>query len=289
MLETYVLHTTKECNCNCAYCYEKDKSSIYEWSDIKQLLDDIIKYNKHFSLEFLGGEPCLRIDLIENTVKYLKSKPIHVEKFFITTNGTVINDELVTILKENSNVHWAMSIDGHKFMNCLRVFKDGTNTYDKAIENFKTLHKELNNDQNKQLSVHMVTHPFNIAYFNEGVNDLYAHGLRGFGIGTVESTLVIDEIYCNEYVKQLCHLSDRIKKGELPGINVGVLEYLKPKSDERHYIKDATGKTILETYGRVKDDIKDTKKYKTKPSSSSLGYMIYNIREKVYNYHNSIS
>lgn len=295
MLETYVLHITKECNCDCIYCYERDKKSIYEWEEIKALLDDIIKYNKHFSLEFLGGEPCLRIDLIEKVIRYLYDMqrvakiPLNIQRFIITTNGTIINSDLIHILKYWENVSWCASIDGNKFMNSLRVTKDGINTYDKVIENYKKLYHELNNDMRGQLSVHLVTHPYNVGYLYDGIADLYSQGVRSFGIGTIESTMIIDDEYCKEFVSQLKKLADDVVLFEkFPGIKIGLFEGLKPKSDSRYYIKDENGKTILETYGRVESDIKNDPKYVTPPSSSNISDKIYNIRKEVYDYYQTL-
>ena len=77
-----------------------------------------------------------------------------------------------------------------------------------------------------------------------------------------------------------------IRGGELPGLEIGLFNYLKPRGDSRHYVKDGGGKTILETYGRADGDIKDSDEYKTQPSFSRLGTLIPDIREKAYNYHN---
>ncbi len=284
MLETYVLHITKECNMACQYCYEKDKTSTYTWDELKVTLDNIIKYNNHFNLEFLGGEPCLRIDLMRNVVKYLTSiNHINVEQFHITTNGTIINDDLIELMKEHKNIRYTVSMDGTPLMNCMRIMKTGYNSHDIVVKNVKTMLKEFDSEV---ISIHIVTHPFNIGYYNEGITHLYNIGLRRFAIGTIESTIIIDEDYCNTFIKQHKILSDRIKLGELPGISIGLFESIKPKSDARHYIKDKTGRTLLETYGRKENDIKDSEEYKTPSASSPLGDMIYKIRETVYNYHN---
>ncbi|MBK7107475.1 MAG: radical SAM protein [Ignavibacteriae bacterium] len=283
MLETYVLHITKECNMECVYCYEKDKTSVYNWDDIKQLLDNIIKYNKHFNLEFLGGEPCLRMDLIEQTIDYLNSfSDVTVNSFGITTNGTIIDDTLIKLLEIHDNVSWNASLDGNRIMNSLRITKTGVNSHDIVLENFKKL---LEIKPNK-IGIHLVTHPFNIGYLNDGIKHLYKHGVRRFGIGTVETTIVIDDDYCISFINQCKKLSDKIKNGEYPGISIDIFNYLKPKTDGRHYIKDKEGKTILETYGRAYDDIKDSEEFKTPSASSNLGTTIYDIRETVYNYHN---
>jgi len=287
MLETYVLHITKECNMQCLYCYETDKTSTYTWEDIKKLIDEIVKHNKHFNLEFLGGEPCLRTDLIHDVIEYIKSMgDIIVDSFAITTNGTIVDIRLIDLLMKNRNVGWYASIDGNKFMNSLRLTKKRVNSYDAVIANFKILKEHLNGDTHNQLGAHLVTHPYNIGYFNEGITDLYNQGFRNFGIGTVESTMKIDEAYCDEFIKQHAILSDRMKSGELPGISIGLFEGVKSSSDSRHYIRDDTGKVILETYGRANDDIKDTEQFKTAPATSSLGTLIYDLRKTVYDYHN---
>ena len=284
--ETYVLHITKECNMMCRYCYEQDKTSTYEWHDIKELLDDIVKYNNNFSLEFLGGEPCLRTDLIKKTVKYLSNiNDVNVQSFMITTNGTIVDDVLIETMKKYNNVSYAFSMDGNNIMNCLRIMKTGHNSHDIVVKNAKKMLELFGPDR---ISCHFVTHPYNIGYLNDGIDHLYNIGIRSFGIGTIESTIIIDEDYCKTFIKQHKILSDRIKKGELPNINISLFSWLKPITDERHYIKDDTGKTILETYGRAKNDIKDTNKYNNINSFSDLGNTIYFIREAVYFYHNNI-
>jgi len=287
MLATYVLHITKECNMRCMYCYEKDKTSTYTWDEIKVLLDDIVAHNKHFNLEFLGGEPCLRTDLIAKTIEYLNGMDdVEVGSYFITTNGTIVNDELISILKTNDNVSWSASIDGHKFGNFMRIMKSGHNSYDIVVANMKRLKDALGEKAEKCISCHLVTHPYNIGYLADGIKSLYDEGFRNFGIGTIESTMIIDNAYCKEFILQHRILSNMVIDGKLPGIMIGLFEGVKPESDERHYIKDDSGKVILETYGRVENDIKDTDKYKTSPSTSLVSDKINGIRFEAYQYHN---
>lgn len=286
MLETYVLHITKECNMQCIYCYEKDKTSTYTWDELKTLLNNIIKHNRNFNLEFLGGEPCLRTDLIKKTVNYLESiENLNVDNYIITTNGTIINDELIDLMKKYQKIKYAISMDGNTIMNCLRILKTGFNSHDLVVSNAKKMLSIFGSDR---ISSHMVTHHYNIGYFNDGIKHLYDIGLRHFGIGTIENTMTIDNDYCQTFIKQHEILSHKIKNGEYEGIHIGLFEGVKPKSDERYYVRDESGKVILETYGRVDNDIKNTDKYKTQPASSPIGNMIYNIREKVYYNHKRI-
>ena len=282
MLETYVLHITKECNMSCTYCYEEDKGSVYSWDEIRGLLEKIVSLNKHFVLEFLGGEPCLRVDLIKKAVDYLESLPdIRVERYAITTNGTIVTDELKEVMRSCDRVYWHPSIDGNKFMNSLRVMKDGHNSYDVVVKNIQEMLKLFGEDR---IGVHLVTHPYNINCLRDGVHDLYGHGVRLFGIGTVEKTIVIDDAYCAAFIEQHRLLSGDVKVGRLDAM-ISSFSGVKPKTDSRHYIKDASGKTVLETYGRAQGDIKDDPGYRTPAAGSPLGDKIFSLRDRVYTEH----
>ena len=279
--ETYVVHITKECNMDCKYCYEKDKTSIYKWEEIQYLLDNIIKYNKDFNLEFLGGEPVLRHDYIIKTVEYLKDKNINTN-FMITTNGTLLPQDLIDYLKVNKNITWHASMDGNTVANFLRITKDGYNSHDLVIQNHKKLEQEIGIDR---IGIHMITHPFNIAYFRDSIEHLYENGIRSIGVGIVESTLEIGREFCLEYIKQHDQVSKEIIQNKYPHISISSFDYLKPRTDQRHYVRDETGKVILETYGRVKDDILTDENFKTPPASSPIGDVIVDLRELVYKRH----
>lgn len=289
ILETYVLHITKECNCDCKYCYEKDKTSTYTWDDIKNYLDTLFQYNKNnFTIEFLGGEPLLAFEHIKKVINYIENERHDVEcqGYTITTNGTILPDELIEYMKIYPKLNWAASMDGTKYMNCLRVFKNsGINTHDTVLENFKKLNKHVDNPQ---LSFHMVTHPYNIGYLSTGIDYLYNQGVRHIGIGTIESTIVIGREYCDRYIYELDKVSKKICRGKYPGLCVNELESMKPREDKRFYIRDDSGKIIGESYGRINDAItqhSDEINYDTQAPGSPLGELITDIREIVYSNH----
>ena len=285
-METYVIHVTKECNMNCSYCYENDKDSTYTWKEVKSFIVDIInnRTSNIFHIEFLGGEPLLAFDNIKKSVNYIESlNDVEVNSYTITTNGTILDGEIVEFLKEHDNVDFAASMDGTKFMNQWRTFKDtNENSHDTVIENCQRLIREIGKDR---VNVHMVTHLYNVASLSLGVKHLYDKGLRSVGIGTIESTMRIDNDYCNSYVDELKKVSNMVLDGTLKGLHVDVLEGLKPKSDVRHYLRDESGKVVGETYGRAGDDVTKNGNYKADATSSDLGDTIYNIRKAVYDYH----
>lgn len=290
MNETYVIHVTKICNLNCFYCYETDKTSTYTWTEVKESLDRILenRTSDSFHIEFLGGEPMLGFENIKNTVEYLNTKELDV-LYTITTNGTIINEELIDLLKENENLNFAISIDGGKFSNQHRIFKDTSrNSYDTIIKNFKKL--QWLKIPDTQLGCHLTTTPFSIGYLKQDIKHLYKIGFRSFGIGTIESTIKIGKEYCDRYVKELKEISDLVKDGFFTdGIHVDVLESLKPRSDTRTYVRDSTGKVIFETYGRSGEDIthKNIDGFNATFASSEVSGLIEDIREIVFNYHRS--
>jgi sulfatase maturation enzyme AslB (radical SAM superfamily) len=283
MLERYVIHVTKQCNCNCFYCYEDDKTSEYTWEEIKILLDNIVKHNKRFNIEFLGGEPVLRWDLIVKVYEYLEYTPdITVPEYAITTNGTILNENIISYLKNNKKIHWAASVDGHKTANQLRVFKDGKNTLDVVMANLNELQKN-----NICCSIHMVTHPYNVGYLSDSVDYFYRQGVRNIDLGIIEKTIKIDEEFCKRYLAETKIISARMKNGDYPDLHFGPFEYLKPKADVRTYIKDKNGKTLAESYGRSPGDITDTDAYQNNKCTekTNIGEMIFNLRKNTYEMH----
>ena len=269
----------------CLYCYERDKTSTYSWDEVKALIDNIVEHNRdgEFTVEYLGGEPMLAFDLIRKATSYLEEiAGVEVHSYDITTNGTIAHDELIAFMRWNPKVSFHASMDGTKFMNSLRITKGGVNSHDLVMQNLDTL---AAHGLAGRTSVHMVTHPYNVAYLARGVDHLYSQGIRCIGVGTVESTIRIGKEYCDRFVSELDAVSERIHQGHYPGLFVDVLHSLKPLSDTRHYIRDGSGKIIAETYGRTRGDITQTSVYNSAATSSPIGDLITDLRETVYHRH----
>jgi len=289
VLETYVIHVTKECNCNCLYCYEEDKVSTYKWDgDLKIYIDELLLNNKLdcFNIEFLGGEPLLAFDLIVKTYNYIESKSreqgFNVDSYMITTNGTIINNEIISFLKR-AKVLISLSIDGDLFSNQLRLSKENdTNTHDEVI---KTI--EILKQNDIQFGVHLVVHHYNVHLLCKNIIYLHNIGATHIGIGTVEKTMVIDDKYCELFLKGMREVSDYITENGLTTLRVNLFESIKPYEDERTYMYNGD-KVIGESYGRASTDITNVdSKYKVMRCNekSDIYNKIYSIREESYLYH----
>lgn len=120
------LQVTQNCNLACRYCAyanpiegKQRKHSNKEMSlDIaKRSVEFLFKHSKNLdvvNVGFYGGEPLLKFDLIKEIMNYAKLKARLYNKkisFSITTNATLINEEIIEFLSQ-FDVHVMISIDG---------------------------------------------------------------------------------------------------------------------------------------------------------------------------------
>jgi uncharacterized protein len=113
-----VLTLTENCNLDCAYCFEKNKSK--QFMDI-QIAKKVIEYEFTHSDEFdeiefdlFGGEPTLRKSLIKKLVGWTYAQTFEKPYlFFLETNGTLMDSSFKKWLKDNKEyVVAGVSIDG---------------------------------------------------------------------------------------------------------------------------------------------------------------------------------
>lgn len=96
MGKVYTIYLTTECNFQCTYCYEEyTKCLILDKEMLKDILDFIIdlesnKDSDAFAVNFMGGEPLLKKELIYQAVNYIKEKCKKKVLYYITTNGLQI-------------------------------------------------------------------------------------------------------------------------------------------------------------------------------------------------------
>lgn len=254
-MEQYVLHVTHSCNFDCTYCYDTKYRNQKHTYTIEETIETCKKFamNKDpFSVEFIGGEPCLAIDNMIAAYKWLKENST-ASHFTITTNGSLIPEKLLQWLDDAKDVNFAISLDGTKFMNQWRVSKGmKKGTYDDVVANSKVMLEKYGSER---VCVHMNIHPYNVGFLCCGIQHLYDIGFRSIGVGICESTYIIDDIFVEKYIKEMKKVSDWIVESNLQDVlYVSELNNVKPLSDVRHYIYDETGKPVFESYGRANED-----------------------------------
>ncbi len=131
------LVVTHKCNLRCLYCYEHEKTDKNMSFEIatKSIEKYMLMEDGHNAVvfEFFGGEPLLAFPLIVDTVEWFhKRNWTKNHLFFITTNGTLLTDEIKNWLITNKHcVKAGISLDGNKQAHDI----NRCNSYDTVINN----------------------------------------------------------------------------------------------------------------------------------------------------------
>lgn len=172
----FTLYMTTDCNFKCQYCYE-DYHNHYQLNE-KTLVDSLefmMNYGDRGKvlIDFLGGEPLLKKELIYQAVAYIKDNyPEREVKYYITTNCSLMDDRFIAFMKEN-RFTVRLSFDGNKETHDLnRVAKDEVSCYDKIFENIMKV-----KDSGLNFSVRMTVTENTIPYMFENICYLHEHGL----------------------------------------------------------------------------------------------------------------
>ena len=154
-----ILSVTEDCNFRCSYCVYSENFSdtrnhsknYMNWETAKKAIDIYLNYfkeGKKFNLfrepvfGFYGGEPLLNFDLIKKIVNYIKT--IYDGTFIlnITTNGSLLTQDIADWLMEN-NFSIIISLDGDKKEHDRkRSYANHTETFDDVFNNIKYLLKK---------------------------------------------------------------------------------------------------------------------------------------------------
>lgn len=118
----HILVPTLRCNHTCSYCYAFRKPEDAEGFDMsedtaKKVVDFIFQGPaRNIVIEFTGGEPLAKFDIIKYVVLYAKEKNLVANKildFAIVNNGSLLDEEKLQFIKENK-IGLCFSLDGPK-------------------------------------------------------------------------------------------------------------------------------------------------------------------------------
>ena len=142
------LALTMNCNMDCDYCWQSHgfehdirRETIDKWLDF--FLDN--EKNSPNKILYYGGEPLLRLDLIEYTSAQMhqicKERNIPIVQQHLFTNGILLDEKTVKTLKREG-VFFVLSIDGNKYVNNIhRHSKDKSDYMEVVMRNISYLHK----------------------------------------------------------------------------------------------------------------------------------------------------
>ncbi len=132
-----VWNITRRCNLKCVHCYAQAKDMLFKnelsTEEGKNLIDDLAQFGVPVLL-FSGGEPTIRQDLPELAAYAVKKGMRAV----ISTNGTLISEEMARTLKEIGLSYVGISLDGmEEIHDRFRGVKGAFKSAIKGIENSK--------------------------------------------------------------------------------------------------------------------------------------------------------
>ncbi len=139
---------TENCNLRCKYCFVNkivnEKKNIPE-DRFTEAINYLIANNDQPRVQYFGGEPLLRMDMIRLGHEMLDKALYHgkIKAFFeeIITNGTLLDDEKIDFFVSNK-MGLTFSLDGWQEINDKnRIDEKGNGTFDiviKSILNFKS-------------------------------------------------------------------------------------------------------------------------------------------------------
>jgi uncharacterized protein len=152
-LKTLILHVTEACNLRCTYCYQA-AAADREAGGVQQAMSrEVAQRAVEFLVEhsgpleelvivFFGGEPLLNFEIIRFVVELATEKAKEARKrvsFALTTNGTVLTDEVVRFLDEKG-IGVTVSMDGNQAVHDrYRHFPGGGPSYEIILPKVKRL------------------------------------------------------------------------------------------------------------------------------------------------------
>lgn len=191
---------TKDCQLACKYCYLVGKNSNERMSfDVARKAIDYIlsmENNRLFCQEsviwdFIGGEPFLEIDLIDQICDYIKTEMFRLDhhwfnsyRFSFSTNGINYHTNKVQrfISKNLNHLSVGITIDGTKKKHDLnRIYKsDGRGSYDDVVSNIPLWLSQFPNVGTK-----VTISSDDLPYIKESVLHLFELGIHQVSINCV--------------------------------------------------------------------------------------------------------
>lgn len=223
------LNIAHDCNLRCKYCFASKggyggKRSLMSKEVGKASIDFVIEKSgprKNIEVDLFGGEPLMNFEAVKSIVQYGREKGKEHGKdmrFTMTTNATLLNDEIIDYLDKNM-VNIVLSIDGRKKVNDdVRVRCDGSGTYDWILPKIKKMVDRRT--KGKQYYVRGTFTSKNLDFYNDVIS-LADLGFKEISIEPVvlpyDNELALKDEYIDEIFQQYDKLSLEIIKRKKEG------------------------------------------------------------------------
>jgi uncharacterized protein len=141
-----------DCNLRCEYCFAGTGAfghsrGLMSREVAEKAVDFLIENGgsrTHAEIDFFGGEPLLNMDVVRDTVRYIRQREAETGKVFrltLTTNAVLLDDDIISFLNDEA-IALVLSVDGRREVHDrMRPFSDGSGSYDTTMENVRRVVK----------------------------------------------------------------------------------------------------------------------------------------------------
>ncbi|MBR3443880.1 MAG: radical SAM peptide maturase, CXXX-repeat target family [Bacteroidaceae bacterium] len=226
--QTITFIVTKDCQLACKYCYlvGKNTKERMSFAIAKEAIDYILGCKPYINqksvvFDFIGGEPFLEIELVDNICDYIKSELykrkhhwFNSYRFSFSTNGINYDSDPVQkfIKKNRTHLSIGITIDGTRLKHDLnRIYKvTGKGSYEDVVRNIPLWLKQFDGESSTKVTISSA----DIPYICESVLHLYS-----LGIHEVNINCVFEDVWKDGddalFEEQLMQLADAIIDGGL--------------------------------------------------------------------------
>jgi sulfatase maturation enzyme AslB (radical SAM superfamily) len=205
---------TRQCQLRCEYCPVNKNDQDMSEETLIEAIDFLFTSKRNdLRLDFLGGEPILKFDLLKRGVDYSQRKARETGKnisYFMITNGIAITRDVVDYLSQ-IDILLEFSVDGNEVThNRHKIPCNNINPYQETVKNLQYFFsKNIKNyaimvvsPQTVDKLLHNFTHLINLGFRSIDIN--YSFGLYW------------QEKYIKKFIEQL----NKLKKIYKPYIEV---------------------------------------------------------------------
>jgi len=212
---------TNQCQLRCKYCYTDAAAELppcmpreTAYRAIDYFLRDRERFTANLvSLDFIGGEPFLYVELIEDIICYFLKRSMETghswydgHMFSITTNGICYSDPKIQefIQKYLKELHINITLDGTKKKhNTNRLYPDGRGSYENVVGNIPLWVSQFPEGASKVTLTRE-----DLPEICDSVENLWSLGIRNINFGFVleDSWQPEDADIISEQLKKLADL-----------------------------------------------------------------------------------
>ncbi len=228
VVKALCLHVAHDCNLACKYCFAGEgeyhgKRGMMSLETGKKAIDFIITESKHrtnIEIDFFGGEPLMNFEVVKGVVDYARLRESETGKHFrftMTTNGVLLNDEIIDYLNENMyNV--VLSLDGRPEVNDhMRPTPNGKGSYEIILPKFKKL---VEKRKGKQYYIRGTFTHHNLD-FSEDVKHITQSGFKEVSIEPVVAPTSMPYALQEEDIEKICMEYETLAKHMLSIAKLG--------------------------------------------------------------------